>query len=105
MKKTLSLLLAIVMMLSVLVIPAAAAAPEDDVLDPCATFMDCPQCGTSAYLRNTLKNQVKAVTVSKCSNKATSHVHYKTYDQYIIDCTYCGTVTKTVYTADDCIYG
>lgn len=104
MKKTLSLLMAIVMLMSVLIIPAAAAAP-DDTIAPCSDFYECPRCYTMGYLRNVLENNsVSTVTVSSCSNYNHPHSHYKYYDQYIIDCYYCGTIVQNVLTKTVCPY-
>ena len=94
MKKTLSLLLAIVMMLSVLVIPAAAAS-----------YRDCPKCGTSATVTQIIKDRyAETYSVVACSEVSgiQSHTHTKYSDQYIINCTYCGTVTEKVFSRNEC---
>ena len=100
MKKTLSLLLAIVMLLSVLVIPAAAAAPEDEAA-PYAAYKGCPNCGSSAlYSRQELEPEER--TVSSCTMDRTPHVHYYWYYLDSYRCTYCGTVTRKVFRSSCC---
>jgi hypothetical protein len=102
MKKTLSLLLAIVMMLSVLVIPAAAAMPKEDAAEPFGRFMDCPKCGSSVRYTdygiitpsNGQTHFAVQVGSANCTRVSGTHRHFADYaHKYLIDCTYCGAFT------------
>ena len=111
MRKTLSLLLAIVMMLSVLVIPAAAAMPDEDTAEPYGRFMDCPKCGSSVQYTDYgiltppsglsyFDIQVGSVN---CTRVSGTHQHLTNYaHKYLVNCTYCGAFTY--YTFTGCTY-
>ena len=77
MKKTLSLLLALTLMLSILVIHAAAAVPEENAVEPCGGFADCPGCGSSSRYTTSGTNTESKVTT--CSNSGASHAHIRYY--------------------------
>ena len=90
MKKTLSLLLVVVMMLSVMVIPAAAAEA-----------FPCPSC--NKYCVATKVNEKVVISrVSSCSQNRSEHEHYLYYDVYSINCSTCGASIKNVYTHTIC---
>ena len=102
MKKTLSLLLAVVMMLSVLIIPAAAAMPEENVVEPCAPVMDCPKCRSAAQYTDygiiTPSNSQTHFTVqvgqANCKRVSGAHNHWVNYaHKYVVNCSYCGGFT------------
>lgn len=92
MKKILSLLLVLALMLSVLVIPAAAAVPDEDIMEPCA-FMDCPCCGQSVRIYSSISVAEGRATIPYCPNYDFSHDHYHERGciRYILECPNCGT--------------
>ena len=98
MRKTLSLLLAIVMMLSVLVIPAAAAMPDEDIAMP-LQFITCPKCSDPARVSSSATVYGGNVTVHACTYAAYSHIHEVGYaTQYLLECPNCGTYrTAKIY--------
>ena len=96
MRKTLSLLLAIVMMLSVLVIPAVAAMPDEDVVEPCA-WMDCSRCGDSARISSSSSILNRHVTISSCSYINYRHNHFVDHaERHVLECPNCGVYSLTV---------
>ena len=97
MKKTLALLLAIVMMLSVLVIPAAAAMPEENAVEPCGGFADCPGCGSSSPYTTSVTNTETKMTT--CSYSGTMHTHYRYYYYRIFNCSYCNFGAEKINTS------
>ena len=97
MRKTISLLLAIVMLMSVLIIPAAAAMPAENAVEPCGGFADCPGCGSSSpYTTSSTNTETKMTT---CTNSGTSHLHSRTYYYRIFNCSYCNYGAQKIYTS------
>ena len=110
MRKTLSLLLAIVMLMSVLVIPAAAAAPKEEVAEP-FDFRICRKCTDPAqytYLGVVLpENHQTHFTVqvgtANCTRVSWSHNHWANHAlKYRVECPYCG--VYNYYDFSDCTY-
>ena len=86
MKKTLALLLALTLMMSVLVIPAAAA-----------TTLACPKCGELCVATKTSEKSVIR-TVQSCSEKSGIHNHYMYYDVYRVNCEDHGYLSVDLFT-------
>ena len=83
-EKTLSLLLAIMVLMSILVIPAAAAMSESDV-DPRATAVKCAACASETY--ETTVSEMRPVTVASCQNGVLfTHGHSKEYSVTYLVC-------------------
>ena len=99
MKKTLSLLLAIVMMLSVLIIPATAAMPDEEIAEP-LQFIMCPKCTDSARVIRSETVYNNYVTLHSCKYAAYSHRHGVGYaTEYMLECPNCGVYTTAkIYT-------
>ena len=85
MKKTLALLLALTLIMSVLVIPAAAAS----------TYA-CPTCSRicgASYLKT-----ISVIrTVQSCNENSDIHNHYVYYDVFLINCPNHGEFTFQEY--------
>lgn len=84
MKKTLSLLLAIVMLLSVLIIPAAAAVPEEETVEPQDAVVLCLVCGVGNVRTYTCEAHQETVTVSSCSYQSGTHTCTSIRNIYIL---------------------
>ena len=74
MKKTLALLLALALMMSVLVIPASAAMSL--ACDKCGKLYPATNVGVDSVIK----------TVQSCSEKSGIHNHYMYYDVYRVTC-------------------
>lgn len=74
MKKTLALLLALALMMSVLVIPASAAMT-----------LACTKCN-KLCLATWFDDKSVIKTVQSCSEKSGIHNHYMYYDVYRVNC-------------------
>lgn len=87
MKKTLSLLLVFVLMLSILVVPASA---NGDDIAPCVEVAQCPECRnpTSTATSSTYEEYF---TLVRCTYHYGYHQHTKHYSkpEYIV-CNNCG---------------
>ena len=101
MKKTLSLLLALVMLMSVLIIPAAAAMPEEDVAEPFA-WMDCPRCHDSARIYSSTPVYREMHNVTSCSKYNAAHTHYRSGTRYVLECPNCGAFQYFKVTSETC---
>lgn len=83
MKKYISILLALVMILSIFAIPAYAAEADATPYTP-----TCPSC--KARLRTTGRNYIEHYSVPGCAEDDDYHVHY---DRYYERTWYCGTAS------------
>ena len=84
-KKTLALLMVLVMAMTVLVLPASAVSTEEGV-EPCAAYAHCPSCGTiTAYYTGTYNaSEAIPVVAYQCIYRAEAHNHYQkvVYERY-----------------------
>ena len=90
MKRTLALLLALTLMMSVLVIPASAVS-----------VLACPTCDkicVATFLEETSGTK----SVSSCNNVSYRHDHYVYYDVYRIECYKHGVFNIKVETSQMC---
>ena len=90
MKKTLALLLALTLIMSVLVIPAAAAS-----------IYACPTCDRIC-VASFYKTKSVIRTVPSCSENSGIHNHYVYYDVYRIECPNHGVFTFDEYSHEVC---
>lgn len=101
-KRILSLVLAVMLVMSVFVLPASAAAPEDEV-EPCYVVDFCPRCGGSCQ-RTRVEDPFEYAQkyVESCEGYGLSHTHYimAYYDR--IDCPTCGTFRHIRSTYETC---
>lgn len=101
-KRMLSLVLAVMLVMSVFVLPASAAAPDDEV-EPCAEYIRCPKCYFyDAYVTDTYERYVSTKYVESCGSLAGAHPH-DVYGYYIsYNCTNCGAFTLLDHTWEVC---
>lgn len=101
-KRILSLVLAVMLVMSVFVLPASAAAPEDEV-EPCYVVDFCPRCGGSCQrTRVEAPFEYAQKSVESCASHNEWHPHYimAYYDR--IDCPNCGSFRSIRSTYEVC---
>lgn len=98
MKKTLSLLMAIVMLMSVLVIPAAAAVPMNEIIEPQDAVVLCLKCGTGRVRTYDVGKHTETITVSTCPYTSGTHTHARMFGNYTYRlCDNCGDTNRSYW--------
>lgn len=99
MKKYITFMLALSMLVSILVLPAFAAEEAD--IQPRASYVDCEECGVPMITRT--KTTTKNVTTA-CDNHSTNHTHTRTTVTIYGTCSNCGYYLNIQRNTESCKY-
>lgn len=101
-KKTLALMMVLVMAMTVFAFPVSAAASEENAVEPKASAVACPICSNSVLVRSVYSYKYE-VTETSCSGDSVVDAHtVKVYNNYA-SCSTCGDtlISKTYKTYCD----
>lgn len=87
MKKTISGILSLALLISALALPAVATAPNDGI-EPHIAVWDCPKCYGDCKVHETVK--IRYVPVGMCCQATFPHNHREERKVFIYDCPKCG---------------
>lgn len=89
-KKTLALMMVLVMAMTTLILPVSATTVEDEV-EPCSgTVLECPVCGKETYGYAGPFVEQGSDDIVCSNNPRTEHTHYYNYYYNRYLCTNCG---------------
>ena len=92
-KKTLALMMVLVMAMTTLSLPASATQLESEI-EPISEVIPCSKCGDGAYSYYQSVDEAWP-TITSASNcykgYADNHTHYTAYRYYYVVCPTCGT--------------
>lgn len=99
-KKSLALMMVLVMAMTILAMPASATTVEEAAIEPRYVAVTCTSCGGEAvFVRRVTNERYGSVPVAEgiCQHEKGDHSHYKVRDYDTYTCKSCGYTLKLNY--------